>query len=94
MGVVWGMLADLPGDALAPGVWASTPSHAKTKKHAESRKGAGREKGCIATDKTSLLENEGNVESAFPSQLVGHYERVRMRLCYGCRVWHGMKDRG
>lgn len=79
------MLANLPGDAFAPGVWASTPSHAKTKKHAESRMGAGRENGCMATDKTSLLENEGNAENAFPSQQASHYERVRMRLCYGCQ---------
>lgn len=30
----------------------------------------------MATDKRSLLENEGNVQNAFPSQLGGHYERV------------------
>lgn len=48
----------------------------------------------MATDKTSLQENEGNVQNAFPSQLVGHYDRVLVRLCYGAGnglsfAWHG-----
>lgn len=48
----------------------------------------------MATDKTGLQENEGNVYNAFPSQLIGHYDRVLVRLCYGvCNelgmAWHG-----
>jgi hypothetical protein len=49
----------------------------------------------MATNKASLLEDGGNVQNAFPSQLVGHYERVRIRLCVvgvrdGVGAWHGV----
>ena len=47
----------------------------------------GKENDCIATNKTSLLEDEGNAENAFPAQQADHYERVRIRFCYGCQGW-------
>jgi hypothetical protein len=48
----------------------------------------------MATDKASLQENEGNVQNAFPSQLIGHYDRVLVRLCCGVGdglslAWYG-----
>lgn len=48
----------------------------------------------MATDKGSLLENEGNVQNAFPSQLGGHYERVGDKIVlwvWELVWWPGMK---
>lgn len=71
--------SNVPDSASSPDPWASTPLPAKTK--AKAKRHLEGENRCIVTDKTSLLENEGNAQNPFPSQQVDIYQCMLRGVC-------------